>query len=40
MASLGALELALHQTQRLPRREDGFACLAVVSVVLRHNMEL
>ena len=40
VASLGALELALHQTQRLARGEDGFACLAVVSVVLRHNMEL
>jgi hypothetical protein len=32
MASLSTLQLALHQTKRLPRREDGFSCLAVVSV--------
>jgi hypothetical protein len=29
VAGLGALELALHQTQRLARREDGLSCLAV-----------
>jgi hypothetical protein len=33
MASLSALELALHQTQRLPRREDGFSCLLAVSAI-------
>jgi hypothetical protein len=29
MAGLCALELALHQTQRLARREDGLSCLEV-----------
>ena len=29
MAGLSALELALHQTERLPRREDGLSCLEV-----------
>jgi hypothetical protein len=32
MAGLGALELALHQTERLARREDGLSGLMVVSV--------
>lgn len=27
VANLGALELALHEPQRLPGREDGFSCL-------------
>ena len=36
VASLGALELALHQPQRLARGEDGLSRLRVVSVgVLR-----
>jgi hypothetical protein len=30
VTDLGALELALHQTQRLPCREDRLSCLGVV----------
>lgn len=32
MASLGTLELALHQPQRLPRGEDSLSRLMLVSV--------
>jgi len=35
VAGLCALELALHQAQRLARREDGFSRLMVVSVCRR-----
>lgn len=31
VAGLGALELALHQPQRLAGGEDGLSCLMVVS---------
>lgn len=37
VASLGALQLRLHQPQRLARGEDGFSRLRVVSVVLQHS---
>lgn len=40
VTGLGALELALHQPQRLARGEDGLSRLMVVSVVLQVATEL
>lgn len=38
MTGLSALELALHQPQRLARGEDSLSRLMVVSVVLQHSL--
>lgn len=38
VAGLGALELALHQPQRLARGEDGLSRLRVVSVGVLHGV--
>lgn len=37
MASLGSLQFALHQPQRLARGEDGLPGLRVMSVLLPHS---